>query len=349
VVGAKGSPLQLILNSIYHIDYPTGNILLKDAEHIAKHPLVRLAVPLSMGDNYQGYRIIGTDSTFLSLYGASLGEGRWVNKDFEAVIGYQVAHTKKLRLGDRITGAHGLSNAADLHTDHPYTVSGILNKSENVVDRLVLTNLSSVWHMHEEHPHDGEELGQNEVKSLVDVVHQDKEITSLLIQYKNPTAVALFPRMVNQTTNMQAASPAMESARLLSMMGIGMDTLTIFASVLMCMAAISVFISLYNAFTYRKYELALMRTMGASRIKLFLLMVTEGLYITLLGTVLGMLLAHVSLWFIDFYGSSEIIRPWQLQLEEIRVIWIGLAIGIIASLIPAIKAYTTSISKTLSR
>lgn len=349
VVGAKGSPLQLILNSIYHVDYPTGNILLQDAQGIAKNPLVKLAVPLSMGDNYQGYRIIGTDSNFLSLYACKIAMGRWVENDFEAVIGAQIAAKRQLRLGDKIIGAHGLSANADLHEDHPYTVTGILAQRNNITDQLVLTNLSSVWHMHEEHADHTHEKEADEVKSLVETRHQGKEITSLLIQYKNPTAVALFPRMVNQSTNMQAASPSMESARLFSMMGIGLDTLNILAYVLMLIAALSVFISLYNAFQGRKYELAMMRSMGATRTKLCCLMLTEGWYITLLGTCLGILLAHTSLGIINQTGHQEMLDPWQLYREEIQVIGIGSFIGIVASLVPGIKAYLTPISTTLSQ
>lgn len=349
VVGAKGSPLQLILNSIYHVDYPTGNILLKDAQGIAKNPLVKLAVPLSMGDNYQGYRIIGTDSNFLSLYASKIAVGRWVKADFEAVIGAQIAAKRQLRIGDKIIGAHGLSHHADLHEDHPYTISGILRESNNITDQLVLTNLSSIWHMHEEHDDHKPMETTGEVKSLIETGHQEKEITSLLIQYKNPAAVALFPRMINQNTNMQAASPSIESARLFSMMGIGMDTLNILASLLMLLAAVSVFISLYNAFQNRKYELAVMRAMGASRAKLFWLMLIEGWYITLLGTGLGILMAHAFVGVMNQVGHQNILSPWTLYKEEIQVVWIGSLIGIGASLVPGIKAYLTPISTTLSQ
>jgi len=357
VVGAKGSPLQLILNSIYHVDYPTGNIPLEEAQKLTKSPLVKLAVPLSMGDNYQGFRIIGTDSSFLKLYGAAIASGKWWSKDFEVVIGFQVAQKKHLKIGDKIIGAHGLSNSNDLHADHPYTITGILEENNSVADQLVLTGLSSVWHMHEheEHHHHEHKSGHNEpdedheVHSLIELTDHGKEITSMLIQYKNPTAIAMFPRMVNQTTEMQAASPAIESARLFSMLGIGLDTLMYLAYTLMLIAAISVFISLYHAFKSRKYELAVMRTMGASRHILFGIMVTEGIYITVVGSLTGVFLAHLATYFISRFGSNEMVSPWRFSGKEGWILPIGLALGFLAALIPAIKAYMTPISKTLSR
>src|SRR5690606_5156032 len=109
VVGAKGSPIQLILSSIYHMDNPTGNISLADARKLAANPMVRLAVPLSLGDNYRGHRMVGTDSTFLQLYGLELAEGRLWNDDFEAVIGADVARKNGLKIGDNLYGSHGLS------------------------------------------------------------------------------------------------------------------------------------------------------------------------------------------------------------------------------------------------
>lgn len=368
VIGAKGSPLQLILNSVYHVDYPTGNILLEDAQAVAKHPMVKLAVPLLLGDNYQGFRIIGTDSNFLHLYQASLSSGTWVGHDFESVVGYEVAREKHLKLGDKIVGAHGLSSDEDLHADHPYTVVGILEKNNSVTDRLVLTNMSSVWHMHahaHEHEHAHESKGHHHDESnkeehheagedghtihdLLEVAGNGKEITSMLIRYKNPTAVAMFPRMVNQTTNMQAASPAIESARLFSIMGLGLDALHMLAAVLMLMAAVSVFLSLFNSFKSRKYELAIMRTMGASRHTLFKLMMMEGVLITIIGSLLGILFAHTTAFLISAKGGAGFIEAWRFGLTEVAVVLVGLLLGFVAALTPAIKAYATPISQTLS-
>lgn len=390
VVGAKGSPIQLILSSIYHMDNPTGNISLAEAEKLASNPMVKLAVPLSLGDNYRGHRIVGTDSTFLQLYGLELAEGRLWQADFEAVIGAEVAQKHQLNIGDKIYGSHGLSIEGHAHDEHPYTITGIFKPAHHIADRLVLANLASVWRMHgdhgdeenhehgdehheaghdhdlagvEEHEHhhgedhnheNGSEHDDEEpqlVKSMMgDVGSSEREITSLLIQYRNPAAIGMFPRLVNQQTAMQAASPAMESARLFSLLGIGIDSLQVLAYVIMLMAALSVFISLYNALKNRKYDLAVMRTLGASQGKLFGIVIAEGILLTFVGALAGILIGHVALYLIGAStdGTGTLLEALVLLPQEAWLVLIGVAIGFVAAVIPAIKAYRTSISQTLS-
>lgn len=380
VVGAKGSPMQLILSSIYHMDNPTGNINYREAQALAANRFVKLAVPLSLGDNYRGHRIVGTDSTFLQLYGLKLAEGRLWQSDFEAVLGAAVAKKQQLRLGDQLYGAHGLSEAGSAHGDHPYTVVGIVEPANNITDQLVLTNLASVWQTHEEvhgdtFPEtDGQRAGtvhegdpghhegdydQAElvlqqprlVKSMMEGLGSGgREITSMLIQYRNPSAIALFPRMVNQRTSMQSASPAFESARLFSLLGIGIDSLEILAYVIILMAALSVFISLYSALKRRKYDLAIMRTLGASQGKLFGIVIGEGILLTFVGALIGIVIGHIAFYLIGAgAGNTATLLDAAILLpQEAWLLLIGTFIGFLAAVIPAIKAYRTSISQTLS-
>ncbi|RDC55779.1 ABC transporter permease [Pedobacter chinensis] len=342
VVGAKGSPLQLILSSIYHIDFPTGNIPAKDALELMQNPMVKRAVPLALGDNYEGHRIVGTDSGFVSLYDLKLGNGKFWAKDLEATIGSTVAAESKLKIGDKFFGAHGLSDASDEHKQHAYTVSGILQPQGNVTDNLILTNIGSVYKMHEPE-HDENEKHHEEINN--------KEITSILIQYRSPMSVVIFPRMVNQSTNMQAASPAMESARLFSLIGVGIETLKWFAILIMAISALSVFISLYNAMKEKKYDLAVMRCLGASKPKLFFLVMIEGLLITVSGAILGLLLGHLALQIIGFYQESSQARLTGLYFvaDELYLIIAGLVIGVVASIIPALQTYRVDIARTLSK
>jgi ABC-type transport system, involved in lipoprotein release, permease component len=382
VVGAKGSPIQLILSSIYHMDNPTGNISLAEAQQLAANPMVKLAVPLSLGDNYRGHRIVGTDSTFLQLYGLELAEGRIWEGDFQAVIGADVARKNRLKIGDKIYGAHGLSSEGHTHDEHAYTVTGIFKPAHHIADRLVLTNLASVWRMHgahddeeqhedeghmhshdlagveehehhhgEDHDHEEEPEEPQLVKSIMgDIGSGEREITSMLIQYRNPAAIGMFPRLVNQNTAMQAASPAIESARLFSLLGIGIDSLQVLAYVIMLMAALSVFISLYNALKNRKYDLAIMRTLGASQGKLFGIVIAEGILLTFVGAIVGILIGHVAVYLIGIStgGTATLLEALDLLPQEAWLLAIGVAIGFVAAVIPAVKAYKTSISQTLS-
>lgn len=348
VVGAKGSPLQLVLSSIYYIDFPTGNIPLKDAQQLAQNPLVKRAVPLALGDNYSGFRIVGTDTSFIHLYALTLQQGTFWSKDFEVSVGASVADKQHLLVGSKFYGAHGLAGNTDIHKTHAYVVTGILKPQGNVVDNLVLTNVASVWGMHEqaESPKKGPRPGEPEPFE-----NGEKEITTLLIQYRSPMSVVLFPRMVNQSTNMQAASPAMESARLFSLIGVGVDTLQWFAVLIMAISGISVFISLYNSLKDRRYDLAIMRTMGASRFTLFSIIVLQGLLLTLIGSVIGLLAGHAALEIIGHYQQADQARlsGKLTDAAEGYLILTGLIIGLAAALIPAVQAYRTDIASTLSK
>ncbi|MBE8719211.1 ABC transporter permease [Sphingobacterium pedocola] len=407
VIGAKGSPLQLILSTLYHVDNPTGNIPLSEADKIAQNPFVQVAVPISLGDNFKGHRIIGTDTSFLSLYELTISEGKVWKKSFEIVIGQEVARKQQLKIGDQIHSAHGLSADAHVHDEHPFTVVGILQRSNSVIDNLILCNLVSIWDVHgiaheEEAHHDHNENSQEAHKHnhLEDDHHHDHdhnahshpsttsstdsantnqaeeefvtekpqpeefiksigqdmiadqgaEITALLIKYSSPAAIATIPRLVNQTTNMQAASPAIESSRIFSLLGVGLDSLTILAYIIMIIAGLSVFLSLYNALKERKYDMAIMRTMGATKTKLFTLVIVEGLVITLIGGFIGLLMGHSILYYISTQTSqsADFIEVFKLYPNEVLILVAAVLLGVIAALIPAFKAYNTTISKTLA-
>ena len=165
VVGAKGSPLQLILSSVYHIDIPTGNIPYNQAKKIMNNPQIEESIPLALGDNWRGFRIVGTTTNYIKHYNISLNEGRYWDKNFEVVVGSSV----NLDISDEFTGVHGLLEDGSSHEEHKYNVVGILKPSGTVVDRLILTSLNSVLNIHglhevnnstkknHEHKHDHED------------------------------------------------------------------------------------------------------------------------------------------------------------------------------------------------
>src|SRR5690606_18613438 len=195
VVGAKGSPLQLILCNIFHIDFPTGNINLKEAERIAKNRLVKNAVPLALGDSYEAYRIIGTDKRYAELYKVEVEQGAWFTEELEVVIGANVAAMTKFKLNDEFASAHGLTTGGHAHDEHQFIVKGILKRSNTVLDNLILTSVESVWHVHdlhteEDHQHHDHEHDSTFVASpLVPSVaagDSTKEITAMLLQYRSP-------------------------------------------------------------------------------------------------------------------------------------------------------------------
>ncbi|MCZ8215940.1 MAG: ABC transporter permease, partial [Cyclobacteriaceae bacterium] len=309
VVGAKGSPMQLILCNIFHIDFPTGNIKLNEAERIAKNRLIKQAIPLALGDSYNGFRIIGTNQQYADLYEMQLQEGTWWKKNLEVTIGSNVATIGKLKIGDAFASAHGMTEGGHTHDAHQFKVVGIMKPSNTVIDNLIFTNVESVWIMHEEHAegeeedhhHDDEAEHHHEIAAdvkpsvLVPSVSANDsthEITAMLLEYRSPMGAVQMPRMVNSQSSLQAASPAFETARLFSILGVGVDILMAFAYVLIFISALSIFIALYNSLKERRYDLAIMRSMGASRLKLVFTILLEGIVLTVLGSLFGLALGH---------------------------------------------------------
>jgi len=360
VVGAKGSPLQLILCNIFHIDFPTGNIKLYEADRLAKHRLVKKAIPLALGDSYQNFRIIGTNHDYTALYEAELAQGNWWEKDLEVVAGATVAETLGLKIGDTFASAHGLTIDGHAHDNALYVVKGILTRKNNVIDNLLFTNIASVWKVHDQHEEGNDEhevhlsdSGTDPSPLVPSVARGDstKEITSLLIRYRNPMAAIQLPRLINSQTNMQAASPAFETARLFSILGVGADVLMGFAYVLIFISALSIFIALYNSLKERQYDLAIMRSMGASRSKLFISVVMEGAAMTLVGSAFGILLGHgVLLAFTQLVDESQKtgMSAFVFYTDEFVIVVGSVLLGILCSLIPAWQAYRTDIHKVLA-
>jgi putative ABC transport system permease protein len=409
VIRAKGSPLQLILSSIYQVDFPTGNIPFAEAERWAGHPVVAEAIPLALGDSLAGFRIVGTEHGYAAHYGGGLAAGRLWQEPFEATLGARVAADTRLGVGDRFVGSHGLAPGGPDHGEHAYTVVGLLQPTASVLDRVVLTPVESVWLVHgmEPYEHHDEENGEHQPAPLVEhrehaaelAGHTNEhgaeraegtnqpgaeraegtnqpgaehsgaadeqgaaghlqgggerplEVTALLIRYKTPVAAVQLPRLVNQESALQAASPAFETARLLSLVGIGMDTLHGVGLLLIATAGLSVFIALSNAMQERRYDLAVMRTLGASRRQLFTQPLLEGLLLAGAGALLGILLGHAVAEAVGRFlpeGRNIGLSGLSWLPQELYVLVLTLLVGLVAALLPAIQAYRTDIAAVLA-
>ena len=403
VVGAKGSPLQLILSSVYHLDKPTGNISYKEAKSLNKNVLVDFTIPLSYGDTYKGYRIVGTNEKYFDLYNLELSQGKKWSRSMQAVLGSSVASNKNLKVGDKFFGTHGFDDHGHIHDNHAYVVVGILKQSYSVADNLILTNLKSVWQVHEEyddceddhshdhsnhdhsndhhshdhsdhnhshdhhshnhgdhnrshdhhthdhHTHDHSNHDHNHDSHSYD--DANKMITAMLVKFKSPVGLVQIPRKINEETNMQAAIPLFEINRLTSLIGFGINTINIIALIIMLVSGISIFITLFNSLKKRRYELALMRVHGATRIQLIKLIFLEGLSLSVLGTFFGLLISRFSLVIISsFTNQNQSFANIDLSMinSELLLLIAALIIGFIASLIPALSVYRINIPKILS-
>lgn len=413
VLGAQGSPLQLILSAVYQVDAPTGNISYDEAKTWMEHPFVETAIPLAFGDNYKGYRIVGTTPDYLSKYGAEVANGKVFAKNFEVVVGSEIAKKLNIKVGDEFFGSHGDAEEGEVHDEYAYVVTGIASPTGKVIDNLILSNIQSVWAMHDHghdhategeeehdhevhdhedhdghnhedghdhdshdhedghsdaedegvehnhedgHDHDHDESGHNDAHDHdheeVQISSEGKEITAVLLKFKNKMAIFTWPRVISQNTKMQAALPGIEINRLFSLFGIGLQALQYLAYGIMLISGISIFIALYNTLKERKYEFALLRVNGASRFQLLALVLIESLLLCVTGFVFGTIVGRIALVFIS--GSSE--EEFKMSFNPLEFVWekegylflLTIFVGILAAVIPAVKAYSLNISKTLA-
>ncbi|WP_114974124.1 ABC transporter permease [Rhodoferax ferrireducens] len=342
VVGAKGSPMQLILSGVFHIDVPPGNVPLKAVRELEKNPLVASLIPISLGDNFRGFRIVGTSHDYLTHYQATLAQGRSWDAPMQVVLGATVARKLGLAVGNSFVGSHGLGAGGHTHGDNPYTVTGILASGGSVLDRLILTDTASVWKVHEDYTAVDADDRQ--------VLEEEREVTLALIRYKTPMAALSLPRYVNTSTEMQAAAPALEITRLLSMLGIGTDVLRAFAGVLLLTAGLSVFIALWSAVRERRADLALLRMLGAPPSKVAALLLTEALWLGALAAVLGVAggqaLAALIGWMLQL-DNSLLIGGLVWPPELLVVPCLALGVSLAAAVLPALGAYRVSVFELL--
>ena len=331
VVGAKGSPLQLILSGVLHLDVPTGNVPLAAVQALQRNPLVAQVIPMSLGDSVGGFRLVGTSADYVAHYQVPLAQGQLWSAPMQAVLGADVAQRLGLGLGAQFAGSHGLSDGGAAHSAHRYTVVGILAASGTVLDQLVLTDLASVWAVHEA-AHAG----------AADAHDDDRDVTLALLRYRTPLAAVSLPRSINTTTVMQAASPAVEITRMLHLLGLGTDVLRAFAAVLLLTAALSVFVALWSAVRERRGDLALLRMLGAPPRRIVALLLTEALWLGLLGAALGLALGQgFALALAHFLQLDHNLRlaalAWPTTLAWVPVLALGVSLG--AALLPALGVY----------
>jgi len=385
VLGAKGSPLQLILANVYHIDAPTGNIKVSEAQRIIKNPTIKEAIPLAYGDNYEGWRVVGTTPRYAEFYGVKLKEGKVFETPFDVTVGSYAAKELGLKLGQTFKSNHGLDKEGEVEEGHDqlFTVVGIYEASGTVIDRLILTPVESVWEVHDHGDHEesahagvvsaeehdaeaahadhadehaaeeGHDHAAEEGHDHAEDEHaheEDREVTAYLLIKRLPMAPMILPQLV-KNTNMQLALPAIEINRLNENFGIGMSVVKAVAILIMIISFLSVFISLYNALRERQYELAILRTLGGRRIQLFILILLEGFFMVALGLIIGLVLSRVGITLLSDMAKDSFHDEFNAMIflpQEYYLVGVTLGLGVVASLLPALRAFFMDISKTLS-
>ena len=367
VIGAKGSPLQLVASSIYHADAPTGNVPVAEVRAFGRpgHPLIERAVPIGLGDSYRGRRIVGTTPAFLDLYGASVAEGRPTTAPFDVVAGASAARAAGLRVGDEFASVHGLDDNPDLtHGEgaNRFRVSGILAPTGLVVDELLVTPLTTVWAVHDQHGHDGDDHAHDghahgehareghahDDEDYADgagpwYTRTDESITALLADFSaRNTATLNFARNVNENTDLMAATPAVVMAQFSSQVAGAEQVVRALGLVIVLASLASLVIVLLNALRERRGDLRLLRALGASAGFVLRLILLESVALALAGALLGLALGRVG-----FYALGEQLegrypvglRDYGPAAPELYVAIGAIGAAVLAAAYPAWRAY----------
>lgn len=343
VVGAKGSPLQLILAGVFHLDIPPGNIPASLEAQMAALPMVARVIPLSLGDSFRGHRIVGTRHGLIEQHGASLAAGRLWDGPMQAVLGAAVARDTELAVGGSLVGQHGLGEGGGGHDEHPLAVVGVLAPTGGVIDRLILTDIATVWQVHEK----AVALDDDDRREL----EAAREVTLLQVSYRTPLAAISLPRWVNARADAQAAVPAIEMARLSRLLGVGSQLIGAFGAVLLALAGLSVFAALYAAVQDRLADLAVLRLAGASRGRLVQVILLQATGLGCVALLLGLALGHGAVALLGRLmaadGGLPLTGAWFTPAEG----WAAVAAMVtvwLAALAPALKAYRVPVDHLLA-
>ena len=345
VVGAKGSGLQLVLSTLYHADVPLGNIAVENIEALQRNPRIASAIPLVMGDNYRGFRIVGTVPAYIGLYGGALAAGDMAQQDFQAVAGAATG----INVGGKFAAIHGMAaSGTDVHDDHLFTVTGVLKPTGTVLDRLILTTIASVQdvhhhhHGHDDHDDDDEEEDEG---------HQ---ITALFLKLKSPVDLLNIPRDINRSTNLMAAVPSYEMARVSKSLGLGRDVMMALGYGFMALSALVMLAVLASGLAARRYDLGVLRVFGASPRWVFGSVMAEGVLLSMTGTIIGLVAGHLLAFLLagrvtglnNFILAGDLLK---IGMMDGILFAAGLLVGLIAALIPAISVMRLDIALLLSR
>ena len=356
VVGARTSPVQLILYAVFRIGEATSNIAWKSFQDIAENPLVAWAVPISLGDSHHGFPVMGTTPAYFEHFQysdsrrLSFVKGQPFRDVFDVVLGMEVASQLGYAIGDRIILSHGMGEIGLLaHDDKPFIVSGILAPTGTPVDRTLHISLEGITAIHLNWvggvPMHGFTIPGEHVRKF-DLT--PKDVTAALVGMKSRAAVFKVQRQINEykAEPLLAVMPGVALEQLWQVVGVAEKTLLAVTSMVVFVGLSGLAAVLLASLNERRREMAVLRAIGARRRDIFLLMVSESLLVTLGGVVLGIvLLSAASLalapWVQANYGIS--LQPALVSVAELKLLVGVLVVGLLAGLLPGYRAYKMSL------
>ena len=358
VLGARGSQLQLVLNAVFHLETSPGNIPWSLYQEIKSESMVKLAVPYATGDNYYGFRIVGTTEEFFEEFEYTKGEnlqvqsgGRHFDSRYrEAVVGSFVAQQLELQLEDIINPYHGLVFDESAKHQEEYLVTGILEPTNSPIDRVIWIPIEGVYRM-EGHVlrGTGEVYNPEAGQSIPD---EHKEVSAVMIKFRNPTAGFAFDTQINRQGKVATLAYPIGKVMLELFQKIGWVNriFELVAYLVVVVSTAAILASIYNTINERRREFAILRALGARRTTVMTAIVLESTAIAIMGSLLGFLVyaGILTAAMIGVRQTTGVVLD--VFAFHDSMVWtpIGMAVlGAIAGLAPAFKAYSTDVAENL--
>lgn len=327
---AKGSPLQGLLANVYHMDAPLGNISLTEVEPWLDNPMVERASLIGYGDTYKGRRILGTDSTWKSIYNLELSNGHWPETTMDVVLSESLSSELELSIGDSFEGQHGETSDVH-HHEEKYRVVGIFHDSRTVADRLLITPLTSVWHVHH-------------------ISDDDKAVTAVLVKTNSPMAMFQLPRVINEKSTFQAILPSIEVNRIYALLGNTRSAFIALSVLFLFLGILSISITLYEVMRAQQFDHTLLRVFGLSPQRLGMIIYLQSLLITITGWMFGVGIVK----FIQGFYRGRIAQTFGINLSTptftVTDFYLVIVAGILALIVSVpviIRIFKMTIHKNL--
>lgn len=359
VLGARGSQLQLVLNTVFHLETSPGNIPWSLYQQIKQDPRVRLAIPYAVGDNYQGFRIVGTTAQIFTDFEYSRGRkfevapgGKFFSDDSrEAVIGSYVAQATGLQVGSAFNPYHGLvADERQRHKDQ-YTVAGVFEPTNSPSDRVVWIPIEGIYRMSGHVLRGGGETFKAQEGETIPDEH--KEVSAVMLKLRDPQSGFQLDQTINKQGKVATLAWPIGRvmAELFDKLGWVNRVLELVAYLVVVVAAGSILASVYNTINERRREFAILRALGASRAVVFAVIVTEAAVIAFIGSVggyavYGAILAMTKI--IVNVQTGVVLNVWQMNAMLLLAPLLMLTLGALAGLFPAFKAYRTDVAEHLT-
>jgi len=361
IVGARGGSVQLLLYSVFQMGNATNNISWESYQDLKNNRKVKWAVPISLGDSHQGYRVMGTTEDFFKHYqygrkqSLQMAQGQPFKQTYDALLGATVAKQLGYSIGDQIVLSHGAGKVSFVdHGDKPFSVSGILQPTGTPVDRTVLVSLQGIEAIHVDWQ-GGMPIKQLHIDAETAAKMQltPKSITAFMVGLKSRIHTFQFQREINQYREepLLAIIPGVALAELWNLMAMAENVLLLVSVMVVLVGLTGMLIALLTGLRERRREIAILRSIGARPFQVVLLISGEAVFLTLCGIGLGMFLLYLGLLGLQPWVATEFGLYIALDLPSAREwLYLGLILptGLLAGLIPGIQAYRYALADGLS-